>query len=573
MATVFTKKIAATGDDGRNTAPASGADTWLNTSLYTGLVGAGYKQAAMGLRFNSVTIPQGATILSASIQLTPKETDSAVDKTCKIYGVDIDDAAAWSNSNLPNDAEDGTHTATRTTAKADWTIPAISYTPYSEYITYEDVPNYTSTSSARAPGTGSNVDNGGVAWITPSGIAASDNSYTAAFGASTGGTDYLQATNFGFNIPSGATIDGISASIERISVIDGIGSSIVDSTVKIIKGGSLGSTNKASADAWPASDGTKTYGSSTDKWGETWTYSDINASNFGVSLSAFSTLGEEGTSWTAGVDYISITVYYTYISSYTSTPTTHYIYEAVYPISTPDISTVVKEIVDRAGWTPGSDMAFAITPDTGTTAWDKEFFDYTASATYAATLSVIYTSATYAINLSSNLFSEDEKAHICIAGNDYAFGRLSPSYPLALAGTFTQALNSVDMVAQMGLMTFVAGDDGATRPIFAKTATTYINNLGQMTIETPVVEGEFEGIKIHFGTDLALNSATLSSWIQVYTKSDNESTWSSAIDLVAENSEQYIEGFVSTNKNLQAKIVIDPIDSSTPNKLNKIEIY
>ena len=126
----------------------------------------------------------------------------------------------------------------------------------------------------------------------------------------------------------------------------------------------------------------------------------------------------------------------------------------------------------------------------------------------------------------------------------------------------------------MGLMTFVAGDDGATRPVFAKTSTTYINNFGQMTIETPVVEGEFEGIKINFGTDLNLNSSTLSSWIQVYTKYDNESSWSAdSIDLVAEYSEQYIEGFVSTNKNLQAKIVVDPINTSTPNKITGIEFY
>ena len=83
----------------------------------------------MGLRFNNVTVPQGSTILSASIQLTPKETDADVDKTAKIYGVDIDDAAAWGDSNLPNDAGDAPdNTATRTTAKTDWTLPAISYT-------------------------------------------------------------------------------------------------------------------------------------------------------------------------------------------------------------------------------------------------------------------------------------------------------------------------------------------------------------------------------------------------------------------------------------------------------------
>jgi hypothetical protein len=547
MATSFSKQIAATADDGRNTAPATGADTFASTSLYIGLVGAGYKQSAMGLRFNSVTVPQGATILSASIQLTPKETDADVDKTCKIYGVDIDDAAAWSDTNLPNDAGDAPdNTATRTTAKTDWTLPAISYSAATT--------TPTAATSVLYPGTGA-----GTSWTNPSYIGVDDGNYATINAINV--TSMLYGTNYGFNIPTGATINGIKVEIE-VKSSSGGNSNFSTTTGHLTKDGTNPAGSTASSN-WnlTTSDVIYVWGSASNLWGTTWTAEEINASGFGT---YFSFSNSSGMIATFSVDFYRITVYYTYDAP---------VAEAVYPISTPDISPVVKEIVDRAGWTPGNDMAFAIVPDTGATAWAKEFFDYTASATYAATLSIAYTSATYSSRLSAILFSEDEKAHICIAGNSYALGRLSPSYPLALAGTITQELTDVEQVAQMGILTFVAGSDGVTHPVFAKTSLTYINTYGQMTIETPVVEGKFEGIRIHFGTDLALNSATLSDWIQVYTKSDNESSWSSAIDLVAENSEQYIEGVVSTNKNFQAKIVIDPIDSSTPNKITNIEIY
>ncbi len=60
-----------------------------------------------------------------------------------------------------------------------------------------------------------------------------------------------------------------------------------DQRVRIIKGGAVSSTDRASANAWSDSFAYTTYGSSSDKWGETWTSSDINASDFGVAISAY----------------------------------------------------------------------------------------------------------------------------------------------------------------------------------------------------------------------------------------------------------------------------------------------
>lgn len=81
---------------------------------------------------------------------------------------------------------------------------------------------------------------------------------------------------------------------------------IADNRVRIVKGGSIGTTNKTGG-AWPTSDAYATYGADDDLWGETWTPADINASNFGVAISA---IGEFAFPTVASVDHIRITVYY-----------------------------------------------------------------------------------------------------------------------------------------------------------------------------------------------------------------------------------------------------------------------
>ena len=597
MSSVFTKQIAATADDGRNTAPATGADTWKNDTLSVGLQNDAHNQMAMGLRFNNVTIPQGSTVLSASIQLVPSETDADKDKTAKIYGVDSDDAAAFGDSNLPQDSGDAPdNTATRTTAYTLWTLPALTFSspPTSNTKLFYKLDgdstdssgngyNGTDTAITYSAGNGKFVQGAGFNGTTSKIVFPSnvDTKPTGAFTISCWvkytGTDidiiaqnkcnYNDGNNLSFGgwmlrTTNGSKVQflsgkntGNSYGVDYIAVTsttttnDGNWHNIVATSDGInlriyVDGGS------PDTQAWPYfpaySTGYVTYpriGCGVDGYGS-------NEAFYGGNLDE---LLIENRVWSDN----EVLSFYNYQGN-------------GYPVNTPDIAVVVKEIVDRAGWTSGSDMAFSIVANVGTINWEKKFIDYGMSSASAAILTIVYTDSDYF----AGLFSEDEKAHICLAGNNYAFGKLSPSYPLALAGTLTQALTSVEVVGQMGILTFVAGSDGATHPVFAKTATTYINNLGQMTIETPVVEGEFDGIKIHFGSDLSLNPSTPSSWIQVYTKYDNESAWSaSSLDLVIEATDQYIEGFVSTNKNLQAKIVIDPINSLSPNKLVKIEFY
>jgi len=125
---------------------------------------------------------------------------------------------------------------------------------------------------------------GTVDWLNAGNITSSDDSYaTTDGGLSMGATSYyLTATNFGFSIPTGAVIDGIIVEWEKGSDANDID----DNAIRIIKGDTIGSTDKSVTTNWPTTDAYTSYGSSTDLWGETWTVSDINASGFGAALSA-----------------------------------------------------------------------------------------------------------------------------------------------------------------------------------------------------------------------------------------------------------------------------------------------
>lgn len=122
-------------------------------------------------------------------------------------------------------------------------------------------------------------------------------------------SNYVTATNFGFSVPSGATINGIKAEIERKQN----GGTLVDNAVRIIKGGAIGTSEHASTTAWSGTEAYYSYGGASDLWGDTWTYSDINSSNFGVALSVKCT--SDCGSASGDVDHIKITVYYTIAGS------------------------------------------------------------------------------------------------------------------------------------------------------------------------------------------------------------------------------------------------------------------
>lgn len=134
-------------------------------------------------------------------------------------------------------------------------------------------------------GTGANNNDGGTtAWSTPTNIQG-DTTSTAAtcnIGANPGTSQRLRATNFGFSIPSAATILGITVEIERSAAN---ANRHFEDTIQLMKAGSETGTNKgSSAVAIPTTKAFGTYGSSSDLWGTTLTDTDVNNSGFGVSF-------------------------------------------------------------------------------------------------------------------------------------------------------------------------------------------------------------------------------------------------------------------------------------------------
>ena len=118
-------------------------------------------------------------------------------------------------------------------------------------------------------------------------------------------TDYLRCTNFGFSIPTGATIDGIEMEIDKHATL----SSIKDYSIRLRDSSGQVGDNKSSTDWWDLTDDDayNVYGGSTDTWNAGLSVSDINSADFGIDIA----VKNHGTSNTAYVDHVRIKVYYT----------------------------------------------------------------------------------------------------------------------------------------------------------------------------------------------------------------------------------------------------------------------
>lgn len=158
-------------------------------------------------------------------------------------------------------------------------------------------------------GTGASGTTGGtVAWTNPGNITASDLVYaTAIINNST--TRFLQATNFGFSIPSTATILGITVFIKGKKSSS---AGAVELAIRLMK---AGVTIAASEKTGAGNEGTRlstvdhtiSYGSGTDLWSSVLTPADINTSTFGV---AFEAINSAAAAVTISVDAISVAISY-----------------------------------------------------------------------------------------------------------------------------------------------------------------------------------------------------------------------------------------------------------------------
>jgi len=158
---------------------------------------------------------------------------------------------------------------------------------------------------------------GNINWTSPGNASSSNNVYATASmkrtPASQNTSYYLEATNFGFSIPTSATIFGITAEVERSA---DTASCIRDLEVRIIKGGVIDATqNKAdTTNYWPTADAYKTYGGPADLWGLGWTPVDINAGNFGFAIMAQNQASGNPTCL-AQIDHMRATVEYGFAST------------------------------------------------------------------------------------------------------------------------------------------------------------------------------------------------------------------------------------------------------------------
>jgi len=146
-------------------------------------------------------------------------------------------------------------------------------------------------------------------WNTPDNAKVEDGVLTIAVGDGDPNnldTHYLKATNFGFSIPTGATIDGIIVEVKRRCTT---GNTVHDKVVSLLKAGSIVGDNKAdTVTNWTNVLTYITYGAADNLWGISWNRDDINNTNFGIVFTASSPIASVQY---ARVDHIRITVYYT----------------------------------------------------------------------------------------------------------------------------------------------------------------------------------------------------------------------------------------------------------------------
>lgn len=134
-------------------------------------------------------------------------------------------------------------------------------------------------------------------------------------------TDVGLATDFGFEIPEGADIDGIVASVN--STI----SSTTNTLTAVLSnaGGSGKSSYSSSKNVTGSTSGSNTFGSPTDTWGQTWSSSYINSSDFGVGFDV-AVNGDAYNAPSASLSSITLTVYFSHVFGYHGTTEITFVY-------------------------------------------------------------------------------------------------------------------------------------------------------------------------------------------------------------------------------------------------------
>lgn len=162
----------------------------------------------------------------------------------------------------------------------------------------------------RSPGyCGSFEGIGSQSWDNPRRAETSDDrrAITSLTGSET--SNYLACIAYGFNIPEGATINGITVTVERHAESGG-GGDFRDAAMRLLKSFSLSGADRATNTIYPSSDAEEAHGGPTDLWNTSWTPAQINDNRFGAAFAAQRTANGNNTR-DLRIDHIEITVDYT----------------------------------------------------------------------------------------------------------------------------------------------------------------------------------------------------------------------------------------------------------------------
>ena len=102
---------------------------------------------------------------------------------------------------------------------------------------------------------------GTIAWSNPGNALASDNAYaTASNVKNNASTNYLKCTGYGFAIPAGSTINGITVYVERKTS----GGTIRDVAMRLVKAGVIGTTDLSTTTNYTTADVVEAHGSASN---------------------------------------------------------------------------------------------------------------------------------------------------------------------------------------------------------------------------------------------------------------------------------------------------------------------
>lgn len=127
-------------------------------------------------------------------------------------------------------------------------------------------------------------------------------------------TDYLHVTGFGFSIPAGSYVAGITVEVEMFGTVP-TGASNSENSILLLNsaGARVGIDHSTFATLATTDLNTYvTYGSSSDNWGGVLTYADINSADFGVALQYRSgNINDTPGNYDFYVDHVRVTITYT----------------------------------------------------------------------------------------------------------------------------------------------------------------------------------------------------------------------------------------------------------------------